>query len=102
MLMIESILIGFVCGAWSFMWCEVLTRPGMIGNFVPVLYWRIVGKHTTQKEWIAKPLFYCAVCNSFWIALGTNLINDATLLYQVGTLIASLFSAYYLTLKYGN
>lgn len=99
--MIDSILLGFVCGAWAFLWCGPLTRPGMLGNIVPVLYWKILGKHTYWKEYISKPLFECAVCNSFWIAFFAVFKEPTTnVMLSLVVVVSALFSAFYLTQKY--
>lgn len=97
-MLIDSILIGMLCGAWSFLWCNVLTMPGMLGNIVPATYWRVMGQHKTWKEQIAKPLFDCAVCNSFWISISTLLYIGPS--YPLAVIVAALFSAYYLNRKY--
>ena len=100
--MIDSILLGLVCGAWSFLWCGPLTRPGMLGNIVPVLYWKILGKHTYWKEYISKPLFECAICHSFWIAFFAVFYEGPTtnIMLSLVVVVSALFSAYYLTKKY--
>lgn len=67
--MIESILIGAICGAAAYIWCRVLTAPGMAAGFVPRLYWRVMGVPAEWKQQFAKPLFDCPVCNSFWLVL---------------------------------
>lgn len=99
-MLIDSILIGMLCGAWSFLWCNVLTMPGMLGNIVPATYWRVMGQHKTWKEQVAKPLFDCAVCNSFWISLSAVLYSGPS--YPLAVIVAALFSAYYLNRKYNE
>ena len=100
--MIDSILLGFVCGAWSFLWCGPLTRPEMLGNIAPVLYWKILGRHTYWKEYISKPLFECAVCHSFWIAFFAVFYKEPTtnIMLSLVVVVSALFSAFYLTKKY--
>ncbi len=100
--MIDAILLGFVCGACSFLWCGPLTKPGMLGNIVPVLYWKILGEYKEWKEYISKPLFECAVCHSFWIALFAVFYDESPKSYILSLVVveAALFSAFYLTQKY--
>ena len=99
--MIDSILLGLICGAWSFLWCGPLTGSGMLGNIVPVLYWKVLGKHTYWKEYISKPLFECAVCHSFWIAFFAMLKEPtANIMLSLVVVVSALFSAFYLTQKY--
>lgn len=93
--MIDAILMGFVCGAFSFLWCNVLTSPGMLGNIVPVAYWRIMGAQKNWKQWIAKPMFDCAVCNSFWTVFVLEIVKPQPNVFVV--LVAAIYSAYYLT-----
>lgn len=99
--MIDSILLGFVCGAWSFLWCQELTKPQMLGNIVPVVYWKILGKYKPWKEWLAKPLFDCEVCHSFWIAFFAVFKEPTTnIMLSLVVVVSALFSAFYLTQKY--
>lgn len=101
-MLIDSVLIGMLCGAWSFLWCNVLTMPGMLGNIVPATYWRVVGKckNLRVKQRFAKPLFDCAVCNTFWISLSAVLYIGPS--FPLAVIVAALFSAYYLNRKYDN
>lgn len=108
MLMIDLILTGIIFGFASFLWCRVLTIPGMAGNFVPVWYWRIMGDHKKWKENFAKPLFDCPVCNSFWVSIFALLymvvLEAATVsaLEGFGVVVAALFTAFALDQKYGE
>lgn len=101
--MLDNIIIGFAVGAWSFLWCGPLTSPGMAGNIVPSLYWRMMGEYTAWKEWLSKPLFDCAICHSFWLGLLIVLFILSEPLFSVNNfvvIVAALFSAYYLSKKY--
>lgn len=100
--MIDSILLGFACGAWSFLWCGPLTSPGMMGNIVPVMYWRLMGVETRWKQWIAKPIFDCPICNSFWISMLIVIHKEPTSSFPLNlvVVVSALFSAFYLTKKY--
>lgn len=103
MLIINSILMGFVCGAWAFMWCRVLTAPGMLGNIVPTGYWRLLGTPVKWKEQLSKPLFDCPVCHSFWVTLALLAASQINAILLVFCSISSaLFFAYALDKKYGQ
>ena len=103
--MIDSILLGFVCGAWSFLWCGRLTAPGMLGNIIPALYWKVLGAYKPWKEYLSKPFFDCSICHSFWMAFfAVFYIQEPpnSIMLNMVVFVAALFSAFYLEKRYAE
>lgn len=97
--MTEQLITGAVCGAAAFLICNVLTAHGMILNFVPRWYWKnFAGRG--WAEWIAKPLFDCPVCQSFWLVLVHGIIMEGGPTFH--SVVASLLTAFILDRKYGE
>ena len=65
--MTDLLLKAFVVAGASYTWCRVLCAPGMICAWVP----RLVGKirDSRIKNFVAKPVYACPVCNTFWLAI---------------------------------
>lgn len=100
--MIDVMLLGFICGSWSFLWCRVLTVPGMAGNIAPKLYWRVFGVHKQWKAELSKPLFDCPICHSFWIGLVAIYFGEIEINHCFTIIVTSIFSAFALDKKYGE
>lgn len=86
--------LGILSGATAFLWCRVLTAPGMAAAFVPYLYWRMFSSCKGVPSWaeyLAKPLFLCPVCNAFWIVLIVQYRGGQV---EIEGIVAALFFAY--------
>lgn len=97
------IIEGVTSGVLSFLWCRVLTAPGMVFNFIPRIFYNWgfrlfrAGRWT---GWAAKPLFDCPVCNVFWLQTLLCIIGLAD--FDLTGYAAALFSAFILDHHYGN
>lgn len=75
-------------GVAAFVFCRVLTSPGMILSFWP----NMVGK--LGVKWLDKILWECPVCLSFYLCLITMYFyNVQYTFYPLGVIIA-MFTAY--------
>lgn len=89
--MIENAYIGFITGAWAFLWAGPLSEPEEIFAGVKRLACR------TCPWWLYKPLIGCAKCSAFWWS--------AVVLARIGEvrfeiIITAVLTAYALQRKY--
>lgn len=105
---ITALILGIASGAWAFLWCNVLTTSEMAGALFVRWYYKLVGWPEENKDWryrMAKPLFDCSICHSFWVALLLGFYcsdgSGAAAIPRIFiTVVAALFSAYVLNRKY--
>lgn len=92
----EFILIG----VWGFLFTREMTGEDDIFGFIQKSFWWFWEKvdpcsnYNKFTSWLAKPLFWCAMCHSGWFAIVYGIVSHQ---FSFWNIIISMFTSYVLS-----
>ena len=66
--MIDTLIQGLLIGSWGWLWTNRLTYGDMLGVYLYEWYKKLPFPDSV-KQFVAKPLFLCSICHTFWFSI---------------------------------
>lgn len=94
------VFIGAIAiGAWSIVWVEILTAGPF--NFLYQFWYKLFDQKNLKQvvicEFLATPLFECAVCHAGWIAIFLSILLSLSFYHFAVAVSVSMATAFFIT-----